>query len=92
MSEQPSEESIRLSARPEIAAGVWANIAGASLTRHEITLDLVRQDPRAPIGYLVARVAMSPMLLEELIRLLERTWHTWSRQQIPEEGPRGPEV
>jgi hypothetical protein len=72
-------------------AGVWANDAVIQASDHEVTVDLLRVDhsvdPR--VGTVVARVAMSPILLRQLIDGLTDAWDTYAedvaRQLI--EGP-----
>jgi Protein of unknown function (DUF3467) len=83
----PMEPELRLVVPTDQAAGVWANLALAKETPHEITLDFFRTDPHVPRAMLVARVAISPILLVRLIQLLEEIWQTWTRRQLPDEGP-----
>jgi Protein of unknown function (DUF3467) len=74
---------------PAQAAGVWANLALASHTEHEFTLDFVRMDPLVPRGVLVARVAVSPVLFVQLMELLPRIWQDWAESQLPKEAQGG---
>lgn len=57
-------------------AGVWANDAIVNTSDHEVTLDLVRVDHSVDpnLGTVVARVAMSPKLLRQLIDDLTGAW------------------
>jgi hypothetical protein len=85
--EQPGPFHLRVD--DERARGVWANLAVARASAHEFNIDFVRSDPYAPArqGVLVARVAMSPVLVVQLIDLLQQVWQTWSNTQLPREGP-----
>jgi hypothetical protein len=57
-------------------AGVWANDAIVHTGDHEVTVDLLRVDHSVEpeIGTVVARVAMSPKLLRQLIDELSEAW------------------
>ena len=61
-------------------AGVWANDAVVQTSDHEVTVDLLRVDHSVEpnIGTVVARVAMSPVLLRQLIDELTDAWDTYA--------------
>jgi hypothetical protein len=61
-------------------AGVWANDAVIQTSDHEVTVDLLRVDHSVEpnIGMVVARVAMSPVLLRQLIDELTDAWDTYA--------------
>jgi Protein of unknown function (DUF3467) len=61
-------------------AGVWANDAIVNTSDHEVTVDLLRVDHAVEpeIGTVVARVAMSPMLLRQLIDDLTDAWDSYA--------------
>jgi hypothetical protein len=61
-------------------AGVWANDAVIQTSEHEVTVDLLRVDHSVEpnIGTVVARVAMSPMLLRQLIDELTDAWDIYA--------------
>jgi hypothetical protein len=73
----PIADRGRLREPPPIAdrsrlAGVWANDVDVVRGRHEVTLDFFRQDVRRSAWrVLVARVAVSPSLAEQLRDLLD---------------------
>lgn len=78
--------------RPEIVidderlAGVWANQFTVSRSVHEFTLDFMRLDHRESrplVGILVARVAVSALLLRRLADELERHWASYTRGSVP---------
>jgi hypothetical protein len=60
--------------------GVWANDAIVHSTDDEVTLDMVRVDRSVDpeIGTVVARVAMSPKLLRDLIDSLTDAWDDYA--------------
>ena len=61
-------------------AGVWANDAVVQTSDHEVTVDLLRVDHSVEpnIGMVVARVAMSPVLLRQLIDELTEAWDLYA--------------
>jgi len=61
-------------------AGVWANDAIVHPGDHEVTVDLLRVDHSVDpeIGTVVARVAMSPKLLRQLIDDLSGAWDDYA--------------
>ena len=61
-------------------AGVWANDAVVQTSDHEVTVDMLRVDHSVEpnIGTVVARVAMSPVLLRQLIDELTDAWDTYA--------------
>jgi Protein of unknown function (DUF3467) len=77
-------------------AGVWANDAVIQSSDHEVTVDLLRVDHSVEpnIGTVVARVAMSPVLLRQLIDQLSETWDTYAAdvtRRLIEAPPADPE-
>lgn len=76
--EEPEEESWLeplLADTPQLG-GVWANWARVVESEHEFTIDFVRVDYASGPphqGIIVARVAMSPVLLTQLADTLQET-------------------
>jgi len=69
-------------------AGVWANFVNVSYSLHGFTIDFVRMDETAPPpgqGIVVARVALSPLLVTELMDRLQQTWEGYARSAMPKE-------
>lgn len=67
-------------------AGVWANWARVSHSEHEFTIDFARLDPVARrSGIVVARVAMSPLVVARLMDTLQANWDTFVRKTMPRE-------
>jgi hypothetical protein len=60
-------------------AGVWANDAIVNASDHEVTVDMLRVDHSIEpnVGTVVARVAMSPKLLRQLIDELSGAWDAY---------------
>ena len=65
---------------PAHQAGVWANDAIVNSSDHEVTVDLLRVDHSVEpnVGTVVARVAMSPKLLRQLIDELTDAWDDYA--------------
>jgi hypothetical protein len=77
-------------------AGVWANDAHIQQSDHEVTVDLLRVDHSVDpnIGTVVARVAMSPVLLRQLIDGLTDVWDNYAdgvTRRLIEAPPADPE-
>lgn len=64
---------------PAHQAGVWANDANIQSSDHEVTIDMLRVDHSVDpnIGTVVARVAISPALLRQLIDGLTDEWDAY---------------
>ena len=88
-------------ARPEILiereqmAGVWSNRALVTHGKHEFTIDFIRMDAAAPPpgrGVVVARVALSPLFMTQLIDALNESWTDYAKRALPKEiyGPEEP--
>lgn len=88
MSEDPVPEGADLNIiiEPAKMAGVWANYAQVSHSEHEFQIDFVRRDTSRPdTGIVVARVAMSPLFVTQLIDALQANWDRF----VPKTMPRG---
>ena len=71
---------------PQQMAGVWANFANVSHSEHEFTLDFVRLDPiQRGRGIVVARVAVSPLLIDQLREALRINWAEYVSKSMPQE-------
>lgn len=76
---------------PEVQAGVWANYARVNHSPYEFTLDFVRIDFAQPpmegvaTGVLVSRVAMSPLLITQLIDALTDNYSRYAQKAMPPE-------
>lgn len=68
--------------------GKWANAAAVSRTPHEFTLDLIRIGPSGQSGLVVSRVSFSPLLLGELLDLLQKQWDEYlGSSEMPSADP-----
>jgi hypothetical protein len=87
---EPGErDDAELLIRPRESAGVWANGLIVSTGMHEFTLDFVRSDPLAPPpgrAIVVARVAVSPWFVSEMIATLRRNWRMYAARAMPPEA------
>ena len=79
------DDGIEVTLDDSVFAGVWANDVWIASRPDEFTLDFIRWDPREPRGAIVARVAMSPRLMRQLLDDGERSWQTWSESTLPPE-------
>jgi Protein of unknown function (DUF3467) len=77
----------RVTIDPTQQAGVWANWARVSHSPYEFTLDFVRLDfsNQPPTGVVVARVALSPLMVSQLIDALSNNWSIYAEKSMPRE-------
>lgn len=67
-------------------AGVWANFARVSHSEHEFQIDFVRRDTAQPgTGIVVARIAVSPLFITQLINALQDNWDRFVPKVMPKE-------
>jgi hypothetical protein len=93
VADEEEMRQVRLNIRlPEQqAGGVWANFAGVNHSEHEFTLDFVRvdyasiSDDGEVQGIVVARVAVSPLFVRQLIDALEENWAKYAKKALPRE-------
>ena len=79
-------QQLEITIEPAQRAGVWANWAQVSHSEHEFTLDFVRLDPlMAGKGIVVARVAVSPLFITQLIDALQTNWQGYAEKALPQE-------
>jgi Protein of unknown function (DUF3467) len=82
------EPTLEITIEPEHQAGVWANFAQVVRSEHEFTIDLVRIDHATGPQYqgtVVARVAMSPLFVTQLIEMLDLSWKEYAKRALPKE-------
>lgn len=91
----PDEVTLEVFIDPQQAAGVWANFARVNHSEHEFTIDFVRIDyatqPKMS-GVVVARVAVSPLFVTQLIAALQENWNKYARKAMPKEVYGGDEA
>jgi hypothetical protein len=87
--QEPDEHPLEIVLQPEDMAGVWANWAQVNHSEHEFTIDFVRLDysSGAPPkrGIVVARVAVSPLFVTQLIDALSANWQSYAEKAMPKE-------
>jgi hypothetical protein len=86
--EQPEERVLQVAIDPTMAGGVWANFARVHHSEHEFTVDFVRIDYAAQpnlTGVVVARVAVSPLFVTQLIAALQENWDMYAKKAMPRE-------
>ncbi len=85
--ETPEPQSIEVRIDPHNQAGVWANFARVNHSEHEFTIDFIRLDyAQAPLtGIVVARVAVSPLFITQLIGTLQNNWEKYAKKAMPKE-------
>jgi hypothetical protein len=84
----PSPVPLEIVIEPHQLAGVWANFGRVNHSEHEFTLDFVRIDysevpPKR--GIVVARVAVSPLFITQLIDALQANWAEFAKKALPKE-------
>jgi hypothetical protein len=86
--EQPQQQ-LEIILQPDQMAGVWANWAQVNHSEHEFTIDFVRLDysttPAPKRGIVVARVAVSPLFVTQLIEALQSNWARYAERAMPKE-------
>jgi hypothetical protein len=87
MADDPAPLEPHIQITPEQMAGVWSNFASVSHSPYEFTLDFVRLDftQTPPQGIVVARVALSPLLVQQLTTALQDNWAKWAAKAMPPE-------
>jgi len=84
--EEPVEEGLNIVIEPSQMAGVWANFAAVSHSEHEFQIDFVRRDTaNTNNGIVVARVAVSPLFITQLIDTLQDNWDKFVPKTMPPE-------
>ncbi|HET7571770.1 MAG TPA: DUF3467 domain-containing protein [Gaiellaceae bacterium] len=85
--EQGHEQRVEISIEPHNQAGVWANFARVNHSPHEFTIDFVRLDfaSQPMTGIVVARVAVSPLFITQLIGALNDNWAKYADKAMPKE-------
>jgi hypothetical protein len=83
----PEEMQPQIQIQPEQMAGVWANFAQVSHSPYEFTLDFIRLDysQQPPRGIVVSRVALSPLMVSQLIDALQQNWTIYAQRALPQE-------
>src|SRR5438105_4641625 len=81
------EQVVQIRIEPQNQAGVWANFARVNHSEHEFTIDFVRLDyaERPLTGIIVARVAVSPLFITQLIGALNENWAKYAEKAMPRE-------
>ena len=83
--EEPEETEGQIMLPPQQMAGVWANYVHVRQSPYEFTLDFVRVDFNLKQGIVAARVSMSPLLVTQLMDVLENVWQQYAERAMPQE-------
>jgi Protein of unknown function (DUF3467) len=85
--DEPEEQVVQINIDSANQAGVWANFARVNHSEHEFTIDFVRLDyANQPMtGIVVARVAVSPLFVTQLIKALNDNWAKYAEKAMPKE-------
>lgn len=84
--EQQPPSGVNIVIEPDKMAGVWANFAAVSHSEHEFTIDFIRMDTGNPSqGIVVARVAVSPLFITQLVDALQSNWQNYAEKALPKE-------
>jgi hypothetical protein len=81
--QQPTQ--VNLTIRPEVAEGLYANFANASQTLYEFNLDFANINFVTATGAIVARIAMSPILAQQLHSALGAQLDTYAQRLMAEQ-------
>ena len=65
--------------------GTYANFATVVHSEHEFTVDFVRLDFASKQGIVVSRVALSPLMVSQLIDALQTNWAEYAKKAMPRE-------
>ena len=78
---------------PAHQAGVWANWAAVTDSDHEFTVDFARVDHSVEpaLATVVARVAMSPKMLRQLLDRLTEAWDDYAKTVVGGVIPEAPD-
>jgi hypothetical protein len=81
------EQAVAIRIEPQMQAGVWANFARVNHSEHEFTIDFIRLDyaSQPMTGIVVARVAVSPLFVTQLIGALNDNWGKYAKKAMPRE-------
>lgn len=87
----PENQQLQMELSPELAGGVWANMALVSHSPYEFTIDFARMDfARANDAGLpttvVARVNLSPLMVTQLMDALKENWESYAEKALPNEA------
>lgn len=74
----PPEGAPRIVVPPDQFPGRWVNDLSLEITRHEITLDMIRVGPEKRRAEVVSRVSFSPLLFSELVDEINREWKRYT--------------
>ena len=84
--EEPVEEGLNIVIEPSQMAGGWANLGAVSHSEPGFRIDFVRRDPaNTNNGIVVARVAVSPLFVTQLIDTLQDNWDKFVPKTMPPE-------
>jgi Protein of unknown function (DUF3467) len=83
--EEPEEAELQIMLPPQQMAGVWANYVHVTQSPYEFTLDFVRVDFNLKQGIVAARVSMSPLLVTQLMDVLDNVWQQYAERAMPQE-------
>ena len=81
----PPQPNLNILIDPAHMGGVYANYARVSHSPFEFTVDFVRMDWPSQQGVVVARVALSPLMVDQLITALSRNWSLYAEKAMPPE-------
>jgi len=88
VTEQPdAQQGPIIHIEPANMAGVYANYAQVGHSPYEFTMDFVRLDfgSQPPQGIVVSRVALSPLMVSQLIDALQENWTKYAEKAMPHE-------
>jgi hypothetical protein len=90
--ENNEQQGLQIDLRPEVAKGVYANLALITHSSSDFVLDFATMLPGMPKPEVGARLVMAPEHAKRLLQALQENVHNYEQQfgkiVIPEQQPR----
>jgi hypothetical protein len=92
MAQEPQQNQIQIEIKPELATGVYSNLALITHSASELLLDFAALMPGLPKAQVVSRVVMHPVHAKQLMLALQDNIRKYEERfgQIPVQSPAQP--
>ncbi len=93
MANEQQKKEIKIELTPEVAGGVYANLAVISHSPNEFFLDFINVAPNMPQARVQSRIIMTPENMKNLMFALRDNVQKYEQTfgEIRQKGPRGPQ-
>lgn len=81
---QDHNRTLKIRAKDDVAAGVYANFMSASHTREEFVLDFINLVP--PEGHLTSRIILNPRHMKRIVQALTENLRRYEERYGPIEA------